>query len=35
MLAGLRRDGFKSLGAEEGVQQAALTRVIIHDEDAR
>ena len=35
LLAGLRRDGFQSLGAEKDVQQAALARVVIHDEDAR
>ena len=33
-LAGVGEDGFKALGAQEGIQQAALARIIIHDEDA-
>ena len=33
--AGIRRHGFKALAAQEGIQQAALARVVVHDEDAR
>jgi hypothetical protein len=33
--AGIRRDSFEALGAQEGIEQAALTGVVIHDEDAR
>ena len=35
VFAGVRRDGFKALGAQEGIEQAALARIVIHDQDAR
>jgi hypothetical protein len=33
--SGIGRDGVESLAAEEGIEQAALAGVVIHDEDAR